>query len=207
MSLYYILIEDEYEGEKSQIGDIMQQVNSALYRSTKLKLGTYMGPTAEELSQYFAHQGMEPVFEEIMWKNMTDNEKIQKFSQYIEQIGGLNGDLLIVDPYIFCKKPKENYKKMLHTILENSNYRSLRVVTDKAHYDSAFFEETKEALGKDIQIIFTEEFHDRFWIANECNGFTPGTSLNGVGKKYASINIMDKDDVKDIVNIVKSLSY
>lgn len=206
MGLYYILIEDEYEGEKSQIGDIMEQVNNVLYRSTKLKLGTYVGPTSEELAKYFAHQDMETVFEEIVYKNMTDDEKILKFSQHIEQIGGLNGDLLIIDPYIFCKNPEDDYKKMLQTILTNSDYRTLRVVTDKTHYDSAFFEEIKKALGKDIQLIFTEEFHDRFWIANECNGFTSGTSLNGVGKKYSSINIMDKDDVKNIVNIVKLLS-
>lgn len=206
MSLYYILIEDEYEGEKSQIGDIMEQVNNALYRSTKLKLGTYVGPTSEELSTYLEHQGMEPVFEEIMWKNMTDDEKIQKFLQYIEKIGGLNGDLLIIDPYIFCKNPKDDYKQMLQTILIKSNYRTLKVVTDKTHYDSVFFEEIKKTLDKDIRLIFTEVFHDRFWIANECNGFTPGTSLNGVGKKYASINIMDKDDVTQIINIVKSLS-
>lgn len=206
MSLYYILMEDEYEGEQSQIGDIMQQVNSALYRATKLKLGTYTGPTSEELSRYFSHQEMEPVFEEIMWKNMTTEEKIQKFSQYIEQIDGLNGNILIIDPYIFCRKPKDEYKKMLQSILANSQYQSLQVITDKAHYDGDFFEETQKALGKDIQIIFTEEFHDRFWIANECNGFTTGTSLNGVGSKYSSINIMDKEDVKEIVSLVKALS-
>lgn len=206
MSSYYILVEDEYEGEKSQIGDIMQQVNNALYGATKLKLGIYMGPTSEETSQYFAHQGMEPVFEEIIWKNMTNEEKTQKFSQYVEQIGGVNGDILIIDPYIFCKKPKDEYKTMLQAILTNSQYRSLRVVTDSAHYDEAFFEETKKALGKDIQIVFTEEFHDRFWIANECNGFTPGTSLNGVGNKYSSINVMEKDDVKEIVRIANALT-
>lgn len=82
----------------------------------------------------------------------------------------------------------------------------MKVVTDKAHYDSVFFEEIKKTLDKDIQLVFTEEFHDRFWIANECNGFTPGTSLNGVGKKYASINFMDKEDVKNIIDIVNSLS-
>ena len=206
MSLYYILMEDEYEGERSQIGNIMEQVNDTLYKATKLKLGTYRGPTSEELSTYLENQGMEIIHEEIMWKKMTDDEIIKSFLHYIEKIGGLNGDLLIIDPYIFCKNSKEDYKKMLQRILTESNYRTLKVVTDKAHYDSAFFEETKKGLGKDIQLIFTEEFHDRFWIANECNGFTPGTSLNGVGKKYSSINIMDKDDVKGIIEIVESIS-
>ena len=50
--------------------------------------------------------------------------------------------------------------------------------------------------------VFRPGFHDRFWIANECCGFIAGTSLNGIGKKYSSINIMDKDDV---INIVKLL--
>ena len=206
MNLYYILMEDEYEGEKSQIGYIMDQVNDALYKSTKLRLGLYTGPTSEQLSAYFELQRMEPVFEEIMWKNLKDDEIIQKFLLYIEKIGGVNGDLMIIDPYIFCRNSKDDYKKMLQTILIKSNCRTLKVVTDKAHYDSVFFEEIKKTLDKDIQLVFTEEFHDRFWIANECNGFTTGTSLNGVGKKYASINFMDKEDVKNIIDIVNSLS-
>ena len=205
MSLYYILLDDEYQGEKFEIGNIMQLVSNKLYESTKLKLWSYMGPTSEEIEQYFLQQDMEPISEEIVWKKMTDEMIIKKFLQYIEQIEGIKGDLLIIDPYLFCKKASAEYKIMLQAILAESNYSSLMVITDKAHFDDTFFEETKKALGKEIQIIFSEEFHDRFWIANECCGFIAGTSLNGIGKKYSSINIMDKDDVINIVKIIKSL--
>lgn len=200
MSIYYSLLEDEYEGEKSEIGDIMDEVSRRLYKATKLRLGVC--PVAEEI---MSNNNQEVLLEEVIWKNMKDEEKVKKFTEYIAKIGGVKGDLLIIDPYLFCKNSKDDYKKLLQNILIQSQCRSLKIITDKSNYDESFFRETEKVINKSIQLIDTRDFHDRFWIANECKGFISGTSLNGVGKKYSSINIMDEEDVKDIIKIVNSI--
>ena len=184
MSIYYSLLEDEYEGEKSEIGDIMDEVSRRLYKATKLRLGVC--PVAEEI---MSNNNQEVLLEEVIWKNMKDEEKVKKFTEYISKIGGVKGDLLIIDPYLFCKNSKDDYKKLLQNILIQSQCRSLKIITDKSNYDESFFRETEKVINKSIQLIDTRDFHDRFWIANECKGFISGTSLNGVGKKYSSINI------------------
>ncbi len=56
MSLYFILNTDDYKGEQKQIGDIMQVFTNVLYKSTGLSLGTYVGPTSEELSNFSQHK-------------------------------------------------------------------------------------------------------------------------------------------------------
>lgn len=62
----------------------------------------------------------------------------------------------------------------------------------------------------DVEVLFTSEFHDRFWISNRKKGFYTGTSLNGVGKRISLINTISEEDVRQIVeelvknNVIKS---
>jgi hypothetical protein len=55
-----------------------------------------------------------------------------------------------------------------------------------------------------IKVKYSNDFHDRFWIANRNKGFCTGTSLNGVGKKISLINEIADEDVKDIIAELES---
>lgn len=141
----------------------------------------------------------------MLWTNLTDDEKAGKFLDYIKKIGGVAGNLIIIDPYIFCRTSSDSYQRLLEKILKDSNYASLKIITDKAHFDKDFFEKIKLAVNKAIEILFSDEFHDRFWIANGNKGFISGASLNGVGKKYSLINMLEDKDVADIMDIIDKM--
>lgn len=205
MSLYYILNTDDYTGDISQIGEIMNIFEKRLYKQTGLRLGTYVGPSSEELSKYFKLKGMEYVTEEVMWINMTDAEKITKILEYIQRISDyVYNELIIIDPYLFCK-PQNGYEKMLTDILSRCGFEKIIVITQQKHMDIALYENIKNTLQKDIRVYYSDEFHDRYWIANQKDGFSVGTSLNGLGKKYCSIQIMDREDVGEIFTLVKEI--
>lgn len=204
MSLYFILNTDDYKGEQKQIGDIMQVFTNALYKSTGLSLGTYVGPTSEELSNFFTTQNMEYVTEEVLWKNLTDEEKIDKMLEYIERVSETDkGELIIIDPYLF-RTPKENEETILESILLRCNYEKIIAVVENANTNKSFVQHISNKLNGKLEVKYSDEFHDRFWICNRTRGFLTGTSLNGLGKKYCSIQEIDNDDVDEIVRILKN---
>ena len=47
-----------------------------------------------------------------------------------------------------------------------------------------------------IQVKFTADFHDRFWIAGRSKGLCCGTSFNGVGKRISCINTLSEGQEK-----------
>lgn len=57
-------------------------------------------------------------------------------------------------------------------------------------------------VNREIEVEYSDAFHDRFWIANGNKGFISGTSLNGVGKRYSLIEILSEEDVTSIMDIV-----
>jgi hypothetical protein len=107
LSLLYIPIEEGYKGKKEDIGDIMTAFNNILVEKTGLLLGIYMGPTSDEITSFFSTEGMEVLNEDVLWVNMTDEEKAQKFSEYLLHIDSKDGELLIIDPYIFSPKAED----------------------------------------------------------------------------------------------------
>lgn len=142
--------------------------------------------------------------EEILWKNMNDNDKCTKIMEYLNKIL-VNGDeLLVIDPYIFSNSG-ESYKNKLINIFNKSNYRNITVITNFYNTDKEFLKYIQENVPRLKQIKYTKDFHDRFWIADNKKGFVLGTSLNGIGKKYCLIDYLDNDDVSEIVSIVKNL--
>ena len=48
------------------------------------------------------------------------------------------------------------------------------------------------------------EFHDRFWVGiDNRKGVVLGTSLNGIGKKIALVDILKESDVDAIIDELK----
>jgi hypothetical protein len=53
----------------------------------------------------------------------------------------------------------------------------------------------------------SEKFHDRFWLADGARGLVVGTSLNGLGKRYALVDFMQPSDVRDVVQALKTEGF
>lgn len=86
MSLYFKLKTDKYKNEKSKIGNIMINFGEKLYGQTGLELCLCNSPIDEALKQYYYDNNLAPVNEEILWKNMNDDEKCTKIMEYLNKI-------------------------------------------------------------------------------------------------------------------------
>lgn len=206
MSLYYILNKDHYSGKLEEIGDIMEDFNTSLFESTGLSLNLYQGPTEEKLQSYYpGNKDIQVLTEEVLWRNLTDEQKTKKILEYIDQISDDNrAELLIVDPYLF-KKPKDGEYDALIEILQSCDYTKIIAVVGKDKVDIDYQKDISDLLGERLTIKYTDEIHDRFWISNRKNGFLTGTSLNGIGKKYCVIQRLELEDVDSIVQILENM--
>lgn len=121
--------------------------------------------------------------------------------------------LIIVDPYIFPAnlRDKADYLDVFKEIFGSviPQIASLRFIT-KPDYDEALYQSITQLLvGFNPQISVscrtTNDFHDRFWIADEKKGLFVGTSLNGIGKKYALTDFMKDEDTAVIMEEIRRL--
>ena len=138
---------------------------------------------------------------------------LQKFLDNI----GVSKELIIVDPYFYAKiKDKQqltDYCDLIGSCLEKYStvIENIYVVTDNGKNDPT----TKNALHQKIRTTipgvilndtYSPDFHDRFWITNNrLSGILIGTSMNHIGKKYALIDYLKKDDVELIIQEFTSL--
>jgi hypothetical protein len=116
-------------------------------------------------------------------------------------------DLTIVDPYFFPSKCADtaDYLSLFRNIFEDviTRITRMRFVTGSG-YDPNIYrcvEREIATLNPKAQVRCTtsNSWHDRMWIADEAKGMFVGTSLNGVGKKYALTDFMRDDDTAAIV--------
>lgn len=203
--MYFRLDDSKFKGDCLEEMSIIISFCKDLYNKTGLNLGIFMGPIGVDLDTYCKVNGLEIATEEILWKNMTICERIDKFVEYIEKIDGIGGELLIIDPYLFPRKSDNTYPGMLAQILNKADCKRVTVVTDKKNLDEHLLEKVRQSTKSKIDLVYSSDFHDRFWIVNEEKGFVCGTSLNGVGGRISSILYLDEDDVKYIVEEVKKI--
>ena len=144
MSIYYRLDESDYKFKEKSIGDIMLDFSEMLYKETGLKLDIYAGPL-EELKKL--NKNFEILNEEVLWKNLTECEKVNIFIKYLSEIGGINGDLIIIDPYIFPKKYDGQYEFLLKNILKNSKFKTLKIITSKSKFNKSLYKKVNCALN------------------------------------------------------------
>ena len=153
------------------------------------------------LTAWAKSNNLESLNEEVLWKNLTDPEKIGKFSAYLTEIASNGNELVVVDPYLFypCRSERPQYINLLSGIFNASMACRIATVTDSRHFDSQLFSRISELTNIPITNNFSCDFHDRFWIANRLNGFCTGTSLNGIGKRISIISYLSHEDVNDII--------
>ena len=142
--------------------------------------------------------------EEVLLKNITNEEKLNCFSSFFSKIEAEEKELIITDPYLFKesknKKEDDKYCNILAKIIMKAKAKSIRVITNYRNYNNDIHKKIENKLTQDIKIIWNDDFHDRFWIADRKKGFYTGTSINGLGKRITLINLLSKDEVKIIID-------
>lgn len=142
--------------------------------------------------------------EEVLLKNITNEEKLNCFSSFFSKIEAEEKELIITDPYLFKesknKKEYDEYCNILAKIIIKAKAKSIRVITNYRNYNNDIHKKIENKLTQDIKIIWNDDFHDRFWIADRKKGFYTGTSINGLGKRITLINLLSKDEVKIIID-------
>jgi len=150
------------------------------------------------INHYMQQNRLSYITEDVLWKNMTAEEKARKFSAYFEKISSTGKELIIVDPYLF-KDESDDYCNLVTSVINNSKAQSVIVVTEHKNYRQLSYDKISNNLNTTVTIKYNSDFHDRFWIADRKKGFYMGTSFNGVGKRISLINLLSQDDVTEII--------
>jgi hypothetical protein len=125
-------------------------------------------------------------------------------------------EVVIVDNYIFPTEglstpDKKDYLNMFENIfsLTVEKVKTIKFVTMPDYSKSLFDDFTDLLLLLNPQISIscktTRDFHDRFWIVDRSKGLFVGTSINGIGKKYALVDVIRNNDIIEIVNLLESM--
>jgi hypothetical protein len=123
-------------------------------------------------------------------------------------------EILIIDRYFFpasaSKRP--DYLSLVKDVFTPviNNITAITFITG-SNCDIVIFENVKQMLFElNPKVVVsrqeTEDFHDRFWIVDRARGMFVGTSLNGIGKKYALTDYLKEEDVATIVRELQQLS-
>jgi hypothetical protein len=118
-------------------------------------------------------------------------------------------ELLVIDRYLFPKRPANDYLDTLVSVVQPllDSVSRLVLITSKVH-DTILLGEFKDRLRVlrptcEVLHRVSEDFHDRFWIVDQARGLVVGTSLNGLGRRYALVDYVDETDVAEIVTTLK----
>lgn len=132
-------------------------------------------------------------------------------------VGALRGlkNLFIIDPYFYSSEPAvlalfENMVRELSATLESVTFftRPRRNDKERQDFDPTAMHSVMRAVIPTIRIkeVLTDTFHDRFWIdPDNNNGLVMGTSLNGVTKKIALIDRLNRVDATQLATMARAL--
>ncbi|EGS6501235.1 hypothetical protein P3589_23185 [Vibrio parahaemolyticus] len=116
----------------------------------------------------------------------------------------VQSSLTIIDRYLFPEKHDKDYVDNLLFVISGSIPENVvvRVVigerSNKKLLKEFKFKLNKMKPNSEVQVVYTDEYHDRFWISDEDKGLFVGTSLNGIGKKYSMVDYLSKKDAQEI---------
>lgn len=121
--------------------------------------------------------------------------------------------LTMVDRYLFSKdiKNQAEYLTLFEQIVDSviGKIKLVRFVTQPSYSDELYKKTVNllENMNPHISVEHSksEYFHDRFWIADDQRGIFVGTSLNGLGNKYALVDNIRDSDTNSIVEELRRL--
>ena len=152
----------------------------------------------------------EPLMEALVAPGTT-NTAIQSLLHGFLGSLTITTDFVIVDPYFFAQTKDPSYPALIEQVLLPvlPRLRTLIVITRPDRVDATLVTNIKSALvanAPSLNVVHktTGRFHDRFWIDPVSNeGFICGSSLNGLGKRYALVDHLQPSDAIDIITVLK----
>lgn len=188
-----------------------------------VNLGTY---AIEDCKELIRQQGVSSVLstvhlqEFLIPRTSNESEKyliVQILRELLLTLSPTD-NLIIVDGYIFPKSAgqdtdNESYLQMFEDIFAPviGSVQEVKFIT-KPQYNSELFEAIRQLLmqlNPDLRVLCktTDEFHDRFWIVDQARGLFVGTSLNGIGKRYALVDRISENDIKDLMDVLAAMRF
>ena len=142
------------------------------------------------------------VSQEIWPKGILLEQKIDEIIELLcgEDDSNIN-KLTIIDAFLFNQNVGGVYENDIVRILKESGAKEIVVITNTTgkSYNEDLYKSVNEKLGGIIKVINSQDYHDRFWIADENKGFSLGTSLNGVGKRVTRIYTLDAEEINTLL--------
>lgn len=119
-------------------------------------------------------------------------------------------DFLIIDPYLLPSGAPLTYLAELLSLVEPvaKQVTRLLLVTSKG-FDAQLLRDFRISIAAicptcSVSHVVSDRYHDRFWIADQARGLFVGTSLNGIGCRYAVADYLEPRDAREIVDDLKS---
>ncbi|HGS5294519.1 TPA: hypothetical protein ACMDR2_003556 [Vibrio cholerae] len=171
---------------------------------------------ADEFLEHVTKKGFKSLFNRtIVMEDITSPsmslDKVEKVVDKFVMNLDSSRRLVIIDPYFYAPSNSSDTVAIFSRLLSNisSSLEEVTFVTNgrkedtKAAMHSALKSIQPKVIIKDFS---TDDFHDRFWLDPDRSiGILMGTSLNGLGNKISLIDKLQEQDVKEIVQLAKSL--
>lgn len=151
-----------------------------------------------------------PLLEYLVPPGTSPGDISNLIASYLSGIS-VKDELVIVDPYFYAATKDSSYPGTVASVLSTvlPSLKKITVVTLPNKVDSSVKASIDASLrGSNKGIVITSvtstEFHDRFWL-NPSNGrgFLTGTSLNGLGKRYALIDYLIDTDAANVIAVLQ----
>jgi hypothetical protein len=144
----------------------------------------------------------------VLAKTNTPEPLIQLLAKMLAKFSPI-ARLVIVDPYFFPKTWDGAYVDRVEAALSQvlPTLTELVIITGTRFEPAAksSVEHRLRTASPALSVVHrtSDDFHDRFWIADEKAGIFVGTSLNGIGLRYAVTDFLASWDVPDIVDALR----
>lgn len=150
---------------------------------------------------------------------VTDRKNVSSFGLLIDTLRNKliqlspSESLTMVDRYLFSNdiKNQAEYLTLFKQIVDSviGKIKLVRFITQLSYNDELYKKTVNllENMNPNISVAHSksEYFHDRFWIVDDLKGIFVGTSLNGLGNKYALVDNIKDSDTKLIVEELRRL--
>ncbi len=142
--------------------------------------------------------------EEVLPDSTPRNAVIDTLKYKLNRCNPKNS-LHIIDPYLFPSNYDSDYVtdfvEIFRSAIEVCNHIKICTLQNRNTNLEQQIESQIQNINIQISIEkkYSNVFHDRFWIADDERGVFVGTSLNGIGRRYAVVDYLQEADAKEIV--------
>jgi len=195
----------EFFTEISKYPSISQKFMCARLNETHIK---------DTLREYIVEHGISSLFhftitcDAVLHPGIHVDDIEKVVLGFIRKLAGVE-DLMVIDPYFYSTEQScvDLFGRMVAEL--SRSLKSVTFITNgKADNRKAAMHEVLRKIAPtiDVRDVVTDQFHDRFWIDPAKNtGIVMGTSLNGVGRKIALIDLLGRADAKEIARLAHQL--